>query len=122
MDIFKEPIPHTCPRIDNIQELLKKAIRVLVDNKVSDNYQGVIEDALYYIKDIPDDMEYLREANDSLRKWGQNLILRIGDIEEDLEIRKTGIKSLEEKINDLKYEKSCLEDKIASLEAYLSNN
>lgn len=84
----REPVPHTCPHIDGVIETLKQCVKDL-------EYVSRIEDIdeiksytssiawdlsnLYDGRKTP--METIRDANDKLRTWGNDLVSDVENLE-----------------------------------------
>lgn len=84
MDIYKEPVGNTCPKINYIQSCIKDAVKEC--KKEYDSLDFAIDgfsDVLYYIEDIPSELEEIREANDKLREWGYALLDRVRELENE---------------------------------------
>lgn len=93
------PVKQTCPDIDRVIKRIKMALKVATDGrrvfeKGTDEYAycSDIEDELYGLEG---ELEDLRSANDSLRKWGDGL-------EDDLQKAAEEISDLEDQIETLK--------------------
>ena len=82
MDIYKEPVGHTCPQINYIQSCINDAIKEC--KKDYDSFEIAkdgFSDVLYYIEDIPNELERIRDANDMLREWGNALLDKVKELE-----------------------------------------
>jgi chaperonin cofactor prefoldin len=110
-DIEKEPVGQTCPTINAVIRDVN-AIYNIIENVDGSNEQD--------LKDILENMEQIREANSLLRNWGNDLLNRKKELEEELsdkveEMEKT-ISDLEENIETYKDEIKRLEKLIEDLE------
>ena len=86
MDLYREPVRHTCPDIDHLQSCIKDAVKECKkDYESFDKAKDGFSDVLYYIEDIPYELERLRDANSLLRDWGNALLDRVRYLEEELD-------------------------------------
>ena len=84
MDIYKEPVGNTCPKINYIQSCIKDAVKECKKEYDSfDLARDGFSDVLYYIEDIPSELEEIRTANDKLREWGYALLDRVKELENE---------------------------------------
>ena len=82
MNIYKEPVGNTCPKINYIQSCIKDAVKECKKEYDSfDLARDGFSDVLYYIEDIPSELEEIRAANDKLREWGYALLDRVMELE-----------------------------------------
>ena len=85
MDIYKEPVGNTCPQINYIQSCIKDAVKECKrDYDSFDLAKDGFSDVLYYIEDIPSDLEAIRTDNDELRKWGYALLDKVKELENEI--------------------------------------
>lgn len=86
MDLYREPVRHTCPDIDHLQSCIKDAVKECKKDYGSlDLAQDGFSDVLYFIEDIPNELERLRDANSSLRDWGNALLDKVKELESENE-------------------------------------
>ena len=86
MDIYKEPIGNTCPQIDYIRSCINDAVKECKKDYYSiDIAKDGFSDVLYFIEDIPNELERLRDANRSLRDWGNALLDKVRELESENE-------------------------------------
>ena len=86
MDIYKEPIGNTCPQINYIQSCINDAVEECKKCYDSiDIAKDVFSDVIYYIEDIPNELERIRDANDMLREWGNALLDKVKELESENE-------------------------------------
>lgn len=83
----KEPVPHTCPAINDIQDSV---------NDVLNNAQKEIA------KIMNTDMERLREANEALRTWGKELLSELESVEDELKEVTSERDNLQREVEDLR--------------------
>lgn len=84
MDLYREPVRHTCPDIDRLKSDIEEAVKEC--KKDYDSLDSAIDgfaDVIYYIEDIPNELERLRDANSSLRDWGNALLDKVKELESD---------------------------------------
>ena len=82
MDIYKEPVGNTCPQINYIQSCINDAVEECKKDYDSiDIAKDGFSDVLYYIEDIPNELERIRDANDMLREWGNALLDKVKELE-----------------------------------------
>ena len=82
MDIYKEPVGNTCPQINYIQSCINDAVKECKKDYDSfDLAKDGFSDVIYYIKDIPNELERIRDANDILREWGNALLDKVKELE-----------------------------------------
>ena len=86
MDIYKEPVGNTCPQINYIQSCINDAVKECKKDYDSfDLAKDGFSDVIYYIEDIPNELERIRDANDMLREWGNALLDRVKKLESENE-------------------------------------
>ena len=86
MDLYREPVRHTCPDIDLLQSCINDAVKECKkDYESLDLAQDGFSDVLYFIEDIPNELERLRDANSSLRDWGNALLDKVQELESEIE-------------------------------------
>ena len=86
MDIYKEPVGNTCPQINYIQSCINDAVKECKKDYDSfDLAKDGFSDVIYYIEDIPNELERIRDANDMLREWGNALLDRVKELESENE-------------------------------------
>lgn len=84
----KEPVPHTCPRIDEIKGVLQQCVK---DLEYADKLDD-LEEIKSYMSSIAWDLcglyegrgsqlEVVRDANDKLRTWGNDLVSDVENLE-----------------------------------------
>ena len=95
------PVSHTCPMINEVISVLESL-----------NW----DDCSWYMKDVIDIMEKIREANDKLRYWGnekheecEELEDRISELEQSIEDRDSEISDYIDTIDGLRAEIEQLE-------------
>jgi predicted nucleic acid-binding Zn-ribbon protein len=103
------PVPHTCPKIDQVISFLEK-----IDWDLSDDDE---KDLSIECKEMVEVMEEIRKVNDSLRSWGNELH---DDLEKLEETSQSEYIELENKNRDLVSEINSLKSKIQKLENELS--
>ena len=82
MDLYREPVRHTCPDIDRLKSYIEDAIKECKEEHDSfDTAKDGFSDILYFIEDIPNELERLRDANSSLRDWGNALLDKVKELE-----------------------------------------
>lgn len=70
------PVKHTCPDIDKLIKKASNSIKWLSDCLKSDDIEfikNIIYDSICELEDIEGEAEYLRDANSSLRDWGDEM-------------------------------------------------
>jgi predicted RNase H-like nuclease (RuvC/YqgF family) len=109
------PIKNTCPQIDKVIYFLEKIEWDLLDDDEKELSFECLE--------IVQIMEEIRNANDTLRTWGneeyQNKIefeIEIYDLEKEVKNLKYDISDLQDDIQSLKKDNETLEEKLASVE------
>ena len=86
MDLYREPVRHTCPDIDRLKCDIEDAIKECKKEYDSfDTARDGFSDILYFIDDIPNELERLRDANSSLRDWGNALLDKVKELESENE-------------------------------------
>ena len=86
MDIYREPVGNTCPQINYIQSCINDAVKECKKDYDSfDLAKDGFSDVIYYIEDIPNELERIRDANDMLREWGNALLDRVKELESENE-------------------------------------
>lgn len=96
MDIYREPVGNTCPQINYIQSCINDAVKECKKNYDSfDLAKNGFSDVLYYIEDIPSELERIRDANDQLRDWGNALLAKVKELESENERLNEIINNLE---------------------------
>lgn len=96
MSQHSEPVGNTCPLIDRCIKTLNQQsnelswaierINGLDDGANSETISAImdmLEDVTRNIA-IEDELEELRSANSALRKWGNDLVSKIGDLEYEI--------------------------------------
>ena len=97
MDLYKEPVRHTCPDIDRIKRNVEDAISICEKEYYTiDTAKDGFDDVAYNISSIPEELEDLRSANSSLRYWGNALLDKVNELE-------STISKLEDNIYELEY-------------------
>ena len=96
MDIYREPVGNTCPQINYIQSCINDAVKECKKDYDSfDLAKDGFSDVLYYIEDIPNELERIRDANNSLRDWGNALLDKVKELESENERLSEIISNLE---------------------------
>ena len=86
MDIYREPVGNTCPQINYIQSCINDAVKECKKDYDSfDLAKDGFSDVIYYIEDIPNELERIRYANDMLREWGNALLDKVKELESENE-------------------------------------
>ena len=86
MDLYRELVRHTCPDIDHLQSCINDAVKECKkDYESLDLAQDGFSEVLYFIEDIPNELERLRDANSSLRDWGNALLDKVKELESENE-------------------------------------
>ena len=86
MDIYREPVGNTCPQINYIQSCINDAVKECKKDYDSfDLAKDGFSDVIYYIEDIPNELERIRGANDMLREWGNALLDKVKELESENE-------------------------------------
>lgn len=86
MDIYREPVGNTCPQINYIQSCINDAVKECKKDYDSfDLAKDGFSDVIYYIEDIPNELERIRDANDMLREWGNALLDKVKELESENE-------------------------------------
>ena len=86
MDLYREPVRHTCPDIDELKRYIEVAVKECKkDYESLDLAQDGFSEVLYFIEDIPNELERLRDANSSLRDWGNALLDKVKELESENE-------------------------------------
>lgn len=92
------PVKHTCPDIDKVIKTLNRVIKEIDYRRKIIDKNSEEDDILYGIasdiSDIPDILEDLRNANDSLRTWGEGLDKELNNAVDE-------IYELEQKVEEL---------------------
>jgi len=88
---YREPIPHTCPDIDNYIKYIKFEIVKDRDLKSMDEKElfDVASAMSSKLEDCIDHLEELRKSNDTLRHWGIEEAEMVDKLEAELEDLKT---------------------------------
>jgi archaellum component FlaC len=63
------PVKHTCPDIDKVIKSINDLLEI-AKKWEDESYYNEVE---YYLYDIPDKLEKLRDSNSSLRDWGEEI-------------------------------------------------
>ena len=85
------PIRNTCPVIDSVIDKIQEAIKyakylnVYAETEISEEYSSSI---IKELKDALPQMEAIREANETLRLWGNEEYVRAEEIEKEMEYLK----------------------------------
>ena len=86
MDLYREPVRHTCPDIDKLKSCIEEAVKECKKDYDSlDLAQDGFSEVLYFIEDIPNELERLRDANSSLRDWVNALLDKVKEVESENE-------------------------------------
>ena len=86
MDLYREPVRHTCPDIDRLKGCIEDAVKECKKDYDSfDTARDGFLDILYFIEDIPNELERLRDSNSSLRDWGNALLDKVKELESEIE-------------------------------------
>lgn len=83
----REPIEHTCPKIDKYINWIKMEITREKDIRMM-SHDDLIERSISMSSELESCIEYLeemRKSNDTLRKWGINEAEKVDDLEKELE-------------------------------------
>lgn len=80
------PVKHTCPDIDAVIKNIRSSISCCeAALKASDERKDAeINDAIWYLRDMEDEMEQLRRSNHLLREWGEEQEDRANNLENQL--------------------------------------
>src|SRR5688572_5049408 len=95
------PIGHTCPKIDDVISM------------VHDFYKSGGEMSVYDYNSFEKKMEQIRDANSTLREWGNEQNQLAEEYEKDLDDAKDEIADLRDEIKALKSEIRVLEDDLS---------
>lgn len=101
------PVPHTCPIIDGVIGFLTEIVWDMEDEleaELSVDCKSAVED-----------MEKIRNANDTLRTWGNEECRYKEEFEGEKEDLETEVENLKEKIYDLEDKNKSLENEVESL-------
>lgn len=98
------PIGNTCPMIDRVIDLVKV---------IYDEYEEFSQ-ADY--KSFEELMEKIREANSTLRDWGNDECLRAAELEKELDRANSTIEDLKDDAKSLQEEIKSLEKQVETLE------
>lgn len=101
-------VPHTCPKIDEVIDLIDELHSCAVDFKYS-------EDARKFFDAINLAMEEIRTANQHLRDLGNEKAKEVDELENELENSIRQIAHLEAEIKDLNDTIGELEDELAEV-------
>ena len=105
MNLYREPNRHTCPDIDKALNNIWQTVKCYEKlNSEDETAKEAIDDILHEMTNIADTLEYLRKSNDELRCWGNDLVSRCQELEEETYQNENKINSLEDKIDELKNE------------------
>ena len=86
MDLYREPVMHTCPDIDKLKSYIEEAVKECKKDYDSlDQARDGFSEVLCFIEDIPNELERLRDANSSLRDWGNALLDKVKELESENE-------------------------------------
>lgn len=107
------PIGHTCPKIDQVISFLEK-----IDWDLEDEEE---KDLSIECKEMVEVMEEIREANDTLRTWGNEEYNSKNEYEEERDDLEKEVKSLKSDMSDLQDEITNLKADIETLEEKLSD-
>lgn len=105
MSHYREPVKHTCPKIDNVINSIKEVFEACKYASKSENLDEIkdcISDIENYLWHSTSIMEELRSANDSLRDWGSNEADKVDELESENEDLKDRISNLEITISELR--------------------
>ncbi len=109
------PIGNTCPKIDQVIRFLEKIDWSLDDKE---------KDLSIECKEIVEIMEEIRNANDTLRTWGNEEYNSKNEYEEEKDDLEKEVKNLKsdlsdmiDEIKDLKVEIDNLEEKLSDVES-----
>lgn len=83
-------VKNTCPSIDDIISFLNDL-----------NFDNIDD---FYKKDLVDIMEEIRDANKSLREWGNQNYNEKEELQEEVDKLKDDVSDLEKELEDLKNE------------------
>ena len=98
MDLYKEPVKHTCPDIDRLKKNIEEAVSICEQEYYTlDTAIDGFDDVVYNISSIPDELEDLRSANSSLRDWGNALLDKVNELE-------STVSKMEDDIYELEYQ------------------
>lgn len=105
-NLFKEPVSHTCPTIDSVIKTIESVSKEL-EHHENENVRNLGYDLFSLIyKNSP--MEEIREANLTLRNWGNDLVSYIENIsneyEKELRDANDRIQQLEETLDGISFE------------------
>lgn len=83
-----EPVRHTCPDIDRIISTIKAIVKQMDSCDSNDKKADIIDLIRDWSSDLADigigyrcSLEELRESNNSLRNWGNELVSEIEEFE-----------------------------------------
>ncbi len=86
MNLYREPVRHTCPDIDKLKSYIEQAVKECKKDYDSlDQAKDGFDIINYWIDDIPNELERLRDANSSLRDWGNALLDKVKELESENE-------------------------------------
>jgi hypothetical protein len=101
-NLFNEPVSHTCPTIDSVIKTIESVSKEL-EHHEDENVRNLAYDLFSLIyKNSP--MEEIREANLTLRNWGNDLLSYVNVVEEDLIRANSRIQQLEETLDGISFE------------------
>ena len=103
------PIKYTCPDIDKVIGLIKEVEKIC--NNMSNRDSEELQDVWYYLCDIEDMLENLRNSNSALRGWGEEMEETAGKAEAANSILLDKMRNLKGEIIELRDEISSLQGK-----------
>lgn len=109
-----EPIKHTCPDIDYAIKTLQSVVKYINDS--TNEWISDIDDISSGNRCL---LEQLRDANSSLREWGNNLVSDLEEQDREIEQLNKEISKLESKVDEYADMVSDLEDQLKELEREL---
>lgn len=89
----REPIEHSCPKIDSYIKSIKRALteeRYLKGLEFDDLLQAA-SDMSYELEQCIDYLESVRSSNDTLRQWGIEEAERVDELKSELEVTLNGV-------------------------------
>jgi chromosome segregation ATPase len=108
----REPLGHTCPRVNNAQSEISGIVNDLESVDCSEEDKVILNDAITSLNSLSEDLENLRTDNSTLRDWGNEEAKKADDFEKELD-------ETRDQLSEMETDRDHYKDRVAELEAEL---
>lgn len=98
------PVKHTCPDIDSVIKSIRNSLRICADSMKSigkgEPYYDCFDDIDTELRGVEDSLEELRNANSSLRDWGEGLEDKVNELDLRVDDLEDQLNTLQQKLDE----------------------